>query len=216
MHMRISTRTTICLYTKLHCILNQVWVIGYVHGDLCNSCATKQGIVQHFSAILQFPSTSCPGVAGFVSCKAMSSVFICRVKLLPLVATMVTIPPGSVACRGASKSSTLWECMGYVWKESWEHKCIQAAITTCTFSASISSCRWLCCLSYDYNWQVYHILAEEEFCTFSVILQSTVANTVAVQPPSSTTVASYPSSFLRAERLNEPGEEATNTGAVQI
>ena len=59
-------------------------------------------------------------------------------------------------------------------------------------------------------------MAEEEFCTFSVILQSTVANTVAVQPPSSTTVASYPSSFLRAERLNEPGEEATNTGAVQI
>ena len=65
--------------------------------------------------MLQFPSTSCPGVAGFVSCKAMSSVFICRVKLLPLTVTMVIVPPGSVACRGASKTSldsTLWECNG--------------------------------------------------------------------------------------------------------
>ena len=65
--------------------------------------------------MLQFPSTSCPGVAGFVSWTTVFSVFICLVKILPLAVTMVIVPPGSVAGRGVSKTSlqsTLWECNG--------------------------------------------------------------------------------------------------------
>ena len=41
------------------------------------------------SGIFQFPSTSCPGVAAFVSWTVVSSVFIRGVKLLPLAVTMV-------------------------------------------------------------------------------------------------------------------------------
>ena len=89
------------------------YVIGYVHVTFVTVVPQNKASCNFI--ILQFPSTSCPGVAGFVSCKAMSSVFICMVKLLPLSVTMVIVPPGSVACRGVSKTSldsTLWECNG--------------------------------------------------------------------------------------------------------
>ena len=55
--------------------------------------------------MLKFPHTSSPGVAGLVSWTAVSSVFICLVKLLPLAVTMVIVPPGSVAGRGVSRTS---------------------------------------------------------------------------------------------------------------
>ena len=53
----------------------------------------------------QVPNTSSPEVAGFVSWIAVSFVFICLVKLLPLPVIMVIVPPGSVACRGVRRRS---------------------------------------------------------------------------------------------------------------
>ena len=75
-----------------------MWYTGLVYYDIYASVVR----------ILQFPNTSSPGIAGFVSWTAPSSVFICLVKLLPLAVTMVTIPPGSVACRGARRTSLCW------------------------------------------------------------------------------------------------------------
>ena len=110
MHTRTSTHMAICLYTNYikPGLTARKYVIGYVHAwwlvqQLCRK-------TRHNS--LQFPSTSCPGRSGFISWTAVSSVFICRVKLLPLAVTMVIVPPGSVACRGARRTSldsTLWE-----------------------------------------------------------------------------------------------------------
>ena len=45
----------------------------------------------HSGGVDQFPSTSSPRVAGFVSWTAVSSVFICQVKLLPLAVAMVNL-----------------------------------------------------------------------------------------------------------------------------
>ena len=75
-----------------------MWYTGLVYYDIYASVV----------CILQFPNTSSPRIAGFVSWTAASSVFICLVKLLPLAVTMVTIPPGSVACRGARRTSLCW------------------------------------------------------------------------------------------------------------
>ena len=72
-----------------------MWYTGLVYYDIYASVVR----------ILQFPNTSSPGIAGFVSWTAASSVFICLVKLLPLAVTMVTIRPGSVACRGVRRTS---------------------------------------------------------------------------------------------------------------
>ena len=105
MHTRTSTHMVICLYTNYikPGLTARKYVIGYVHVT-CVTVVPQNNALCNF-IMLQFPSTSCPGVAGFVSCKAMSSVFICRVKLLPLAVTMVIVPPGSVACRGVRKTS---------------------------------------------------------------------------------------------------------------
>ena len=92
----------------------------------CNYVLKSFNASQLYFSILQFPSTSCPGVAGLVSWTAVSSVFICWVKLLPLAVTMVIVPPGSVACRGVRRCSlcwTLWKCMGTT--IVWIYKCMQ-------------------------------------------------------------------------------------------
>ena len=67
---------------------------------------------------MRVPNTICPGVAGVVSWTAVSSVLICRVKLLPFTVTMVIIPPGSVACRGTWSCSLCWPLQK--WNLQWE------------------------------------------------------------------------------------------------
>ena len=61
MHTRTSTHMAICLYTNYikPGLTARKYIIGYVHGDLCNSCATKQGTI-HFS----FQAQVVPGYPG--------------------------------------------------------------------------------------------------------------------------------------------------------
>ena len=93
----------------LHCIVCIVHTIRShdVHICVC-VCVCKCPLLvisQWFTGILKVPNTSSPGVAGFVSWTAVSSVFIAIMKLLPLSVTMVIVPPGSVACTGVRRCS---------------------------------------------------------------------------------------------------------------
>ena len=75
-------------------------------------------ISQRFTGIVRVPNTICPGVAGFVSWTAVSSVLICWLKLLPFTVTMVIVPPWSVACRGTWSCSLCWPLQK--WNLQWE------------------------------------------------------------------------------------------------
>ena len=72
---------------------------------VCSGSGVSEG--HCLTGILKLLNTICPGVAGLVSWTAVSSfsVFICRVKTLPLGVTMVMVSSESVACIGVSKTS---------------------------------------------------------------------------------------------------------------